>query len=101
MHGDGETIERRVADRRVAGKPNGRRRDDLLAAVIAHRQIAVVFKPQINTVTGEVTGAEALARWDHVSSAEQLFARAAASGLSQPLSRLVQGKALLSPALLD
>jgi len=94
MHGDGTTIDQRGSDRRAAGKSNGVRRDDLLAAVIAHRQIAVVFQPQINPVTGEVTGAEALARWDHVAGAEQLFARAAAAGLSERLSRLVQSKAL-------
>jgi EAL domain-containing protein (putative c-di-GMP-specific phosphodiesterase class I) len=94
MHGDGVKTEQRVANRRAAYKTNGVRRDDLLAAVIAHRQIAVVFQPQINPVTGEVTGAEALARWDHVASAEQLFARAAAAGLSERLSRLVQSKAL-------
>jgi EAL domain-containing protein (putative c-di-GMP-specific phosphodiesterase class I) len=88
MHKDGVRTDERVADRRTV------RRDDLLAAVIAHRQIAVVFQPQINPVTGEVSGAEALARWDRVASAEQLFARAAAAGLSEPLSRLVQSKAL-------
>jgi EAL domain-containing protein (putative c-di-GMP-specific phosphodiesterase class I) len=94
MHGDGARTDQRVKDRRAAGKSNGHRRDDLLAAVIAHRQIAVVFQPQINPVTGEVSGAEALARWDHVATAEQLFARAAAAGLSERLSRLVQSKAL-------
>jgi EAL domain-containing protein (putative c-di-GMP-specific phosphodiesterase class I) len=94
MHGDGETMDQRVADRRAEDESNGVRRDDLLAAVIAHRQIAVVFQPQINPVTGEVTGAEALARWDRVAGAEQLFSRAAIAGLSERLSRLVQSKAL-------
>ena len=94
MHGDGARTDQRVKDRRAAGKSNGHRRDDLLAEVIAHRQIAVVFQPQINPITGEVTGAEALARWDHVATAEQLFARAAAAGLSERLSRRVQSKAL-------
>ena len=70
----------------------------MLAAVIAHQQIAVVFQPQINPVTGEVLGAEALARWDRVAGAEQLFARAAAAGLSERLSRLVQHKALRAAA---
>jgi EAL domain-containing protein (putative c-di-GMP-specific phosphodiesterase class I) len=98
MHGDGEIMDQRVATRRADDRSNDVRRDDLLAAVIAHRQIAVVFQPQINPVTGEVTGAEALARWDRVASAEQLFARAAAAGLSEPLSRLVQSKALRAAA---
>ena len=94
MHGDGVRTDQRVADRRAAGKSSGVRRDDLLAAVIAHRQIAVAFQPQINPITGEVTGAEALARWDRVATAEQLFARASVAGLSERLSRLVQSKAL-------
>ncbi|HJR83481.1 MAG TPA: EAL domain-containing protein [Sphingomicrobium sp.] len=94
MNGDGVKTDERVADRRADGKSKGVRRDDLLAAVIAHRQIAVVFQPQINPITGEVTGAEALARWDRVATAEQLFARAAAAGLSERLSRSVQSKAL-------
>ena len=94
MQGDGVKTDQRVAKRRSNDKADGVRRDDLLAAVIAHRQIAVVFQPQINPITGEVSGAEALARWDHVASAEQLFARAAAAGLSERLSRLVQSKAL-------
>jgi EAL domain-containing protein (putative c-di-GMP-specific phosphodiesterase class I) len=70
----------------------------VLAAVIAHQQIAVVFQPQINPVTGVVQGAEALARWDRVGSAEQLFDRAATAGLSESLSRLVQHKALRTAA---
>jgi EAL domain-containing protein (putative c-di-GMP-specific phosphodiesterase class I) len=74
------------------------RKDDLLSAVIAHEQIAVAFQPQINPITGEVEGAEALARWDGAQSAEQLFARAKAAGLSERLSRLVQRKALRAAA---
>lgn len=93
---DFETKER-GEDRRVASAPR-RRKDDLLAAVIAHEQIAVVFQPQINPVTGEVAGAEALARWGRVAGAEQLFARAEAAGLSERLSRLVQRKALRAAA---
>jgi EAL domain-containing protein (putative c-di-GMP-specific phosphodiesterase class I) len=94
MQGDGVRTDQRVKDRRAAGKSNGLRRDDLLAAVIAHEQIAVVFQPQINPITGEVTGAEALARWDGVATAQELVARAAVAGLSERLSRLVQSKAL-------
>ena len=91
-------MDQRVADRRSAEKSNEKRQDDVLATVIAHGQIDVAFQPQINPVTGEVTGAEALARWDGVATAEQLFARAAASGLSEQLSRLVQSKALRAAA---
>lgn len=94
---DGIQTKERASERRTAGTPR-RQRDDLLAAVIAHQQIAVVFQPQINPATGEVEGAEALARWDRVAGAEQLFARAAAAGLSERLSRLVQHKALRAAA---
>lgn len=94
---DGIQTKERASERRTAGTPR-RQRDDLLAAVIAHQQIQVVFQPQIDPVTGEVEGAEALARWDRVAGAEQLFARAAAAGLSERLSRLVQHKALRAAA---
>lgn len=94
---DGVETRQRADERRGAPGPR-RKQDDLLAAVIAHQQIAVVFQPQINPVTGEVLGAEALARWDRVAGAEQLFARAAAAGLSERLSRLVQHKALRAAA---
>jgi EAL domain-containing protein (putative c-di-GMP-specific phosphodiesterase class I) len=93
---DGVETKERGDERRTASPR--RRRDDLLAAVIAHQQIAVVFQPQINPSTGAVEGAEALARWDRVAGAEQLFARAAAAGLSERLSRLVQSKALRAAA---
>ena len=93
---DGVETKERGDERRTASPR--RRRDDLLAAVIAHQQIAVVFQPQINPSTGAVEGSEALARWDRVAGAEQLFARAAAAGLSERLSRLVQSKALRAAA---
>ena len=94
---DGVETRERNEDRRESLVPR-RRKDDLLAAVIAHQQIGVVFQPQIDPASGEVAGAEALARWDRVAGAEQLFARAAAAGLSEPLSRLVQFKALRAAA---
>jgi EAL domain-containing protein (putative c-di-GMP-specific phosphodiesterase class I) len=93
---DGVETKERADERRTAAPR--RRRDDLLAAVIAHRQIAVVFQPQINPSTGAVEGAEALARWDRVAGAEELFERAAVAGLSERLSRLVQSKALRAAA---
>jgi EAL domain-containing protein (putative c-di-GMP-specific phosphodiesterase class I) len=96
LNRDGVETRERSDDRRVV--PARRRKDDLLAAVIAHQQIAVAFQPQIDPATGEVAGAEALARWDRVAGAEQLFARAEAAGLSEQLSRLVQYKALRAAA---
>lgn len=69
-------------------------RDTLLEAAIAHEQIEVLYQPLIEPGTGRIVGAEALARSPIVPSAEVLFARAAASGLEERLSRLVQRKAL-------
>jgi EAL domain-containing protein (putative c-di-GMP-specific phosphodiesterase class I) len=70
------------------------RRDRLLETAITHEQIAILFQPQIEPVSGAVAGVEALARWEGVASADHLFARAGAAGLSERLSRLVQRKAL-------
>ncbi|HEU5285692.1 MAG TPA: EAL domain-containing protein [Sphingomicrobium sp.] len=70
------------------------KRDRILEAVIAHQQIALLFQPQIDPSSGDIVGVEALARWDGAGSPEELFVRAAASGLAERLSRLVQRKAL-------
>jgi EAL domain-containing protein (putative c-di-GMP-specific phosphodiesterase class I) len=70
------------------------KRDRVLEGVIAHERIALLFQPQIDPATGDILGAEALARWDGAASPEKLFARAAAAGLAERLSRLVQRKAL-------
>lgn len=70
-----------------------RGRDHLLEAVIAHEGVGLAFQPQIEPVSGKVTGVEALARWS-MAKPERLFARAAAAGLAERLSRLVQRKAL-------
>jgi EAL domain-containing protein (putative c-di-GMP-specific phosphodiesterase class I) len=71
-----------------------RLRDHLLEGVIAHERIEVLYQPLIDPRTGAVAGAEALARSDLADSGGALFARAAAAGLSERLSRLVQRKAL-------
>lgn len=70
------------------------KRDRTLEAVIAHQRIAVLFQPQIDPVSGNIVGAEALARWDGAASPEALFARAAQAGLAERLSRMIQRKAL-------
>jgi EAL domain-containing protein (putative c-di-GMP-specific phosphodiesterase class I) len=70
------------------------RKDPLLEAVIAKEQIGLLFQPQIEPDSGHIAGAEALARWNGAASPEQLFARAAAAGLAERLSRLIQRKAL-------
>src|SRR6476619_233180 len=68
--------------------------DQALEAAIAADQILIRFQPQIEPVSGRIVGVEALARWADVAGPEELFARAAAAGLSERLSRTIQRKAL-------
>jgi EAL domain-containing protein (putative c-di-GMP-specific phosphodiesterase class I) len=90
--------------KRGRGEPGARARtvlacDWILEATIAHEQIDVQFQPLIEPRTGRVIGAEALARSTIAGTADELFARAAAAGLDERLSRLVQKKALRSAAV--
>ena len=89
---------RRASDQK-APAPVTSVRDTLLETVIAHEGIDVLYQPIIDPKTGRIVGAEALARSSLVSSADALFARAAAAGLGERLSRLVQRKALRSAAV--
>ena len=89
---------RRASDQK-APAPVTSVRDTLLETVIAHEGIDVLYQPIIEPKTGRIVGAEALARSSLVSSADALFARAAAAGLGERLSRLVQRKALRSAAV--
>ena len=68
-------------------------RDLVLEGVIAHEQVEILFQPQIDTQSGQVVGAEALAR-SSIANADALFARAGAAALGERLSRLIQRKAL-------
>jgi EAL domain-containing protein (putative c-di-GMP-specific phosphodiesterase class I) len=70
------------------------RRDFVLEEVISRQAIQVHYQPQLDLRTGRVYGVEALARWGVQGSADRLFARASASGLTERLSRLMQRKAL-------
>jgi len=88
---------RRASDR-LAPTPVTPKRDQLLESVIAHEQIEVLYQPQIEPVSGRIIGAEALARSAVAKSPQALFARAAAVGLDERLSRLIQRKALRSAA---
>lgn len=74
------------------------RQDRTLEEAILGDRIELRFQPQIEPGSGLVTGVEALARWDGVSSPEELFARAEAAGLSERLSRSIQRKALRAVA---
>ena len=89
---------RRASDRK-APAPVTPIRDQLLESIIAHEQVEVLYQPQIEPITGRIAGAEALARSAITQSAEALFKRAAAAGLGERLSRLVQRKALRSAAV--
>ena len=84
---------KRASDRGVPA-PATVKRDRALEAVIAHERIALLFQPQIDPAKGDIRGVEALARWDGAASPQDLFARAAAAGLAERLSRLIQRKAL-------
>jgi EAL domain-containing protein (putative c-di-GMP-specific phosphodiesterase class I) len=84
---------RRASDKQ-APVPSTPVRDQLLESLIAHEQIEVLYQPQIEPGTGRIVGAEALARSALTPSAEGLFKRAAAAGLDERLSRLIQRKAL-------
>ncbi len=84
---------RRASDQPLP-TPAIRTPDQLLEGAIAHGRIEVLYQPLIDPRTGAVVGAEALARWELAESASDLFERAAAAGLSERLSRLVQRKAL-------
>lgn len=84
---------RRASDREAV-PARKQKRDAVLGAAIAQERIDVLFQPLIEPSTGRVRGAEALARSTVAADAEMLFARAAAAGLSERLSRLIQRKAL-------
>lgn len=78
----------------VARRPAAMGRDRDLEAAIAGDRILIRFQPQIEPRSGRIVGVEALARWADVADPEALFARAAAAGLSERLSRAIQRKAL-------
>jgi EAL domain-containing protein (putative c-di-GMP-specific phosphodiesterase class I) len=84
---------RRASDRPVP-PPVTPVRDRLLEQMIALEQVEVLFQPQIEPLSGRIVGAEALARSIVEPSAQKMFERAAAAGLAERLSRLVQRKAL-------
>jgi len=84
---------RRASDQPLPA-PAIRTPDQLLEGAIAHERIEVLYQPLIEPRTGVVVGAEALARSHLAESASDLFERAAAAGLSERLSRLVQRRAL-------
>ena len=84
--------QKRGSDRLQSSPPVVR--DMALEQALADDMIQLAFQPQIEPRSGHVQGAEALARWSGADSPEQLFARAAAVGQTERLSRHIQRKAL-------
>lgn len=84
---------KRASDTPAPAEPRPRR-DHQLEHAIARDAITIRYQPQIEPDTGRVVAVEALARWDGEDGPEALFARAAACGLSERLSRTVQRRAL-------
>jgi EAL domain-containing protein (putative c-di-GMP-specific phosphodiesterase class I) len=80
-------------------------RVDELRAALGNGQIRAYFQPQIRTTTGQVTGLEALARWDHpergLISPGEFLPLIEAAGLSPKLADRMLGDALETLAKLD
>ena len=74
---------------------------DLMKA-LGHNEIAILFQPQFQLADGRLTGAEALARWDHPAlgriGAATLFAVAERSDQTAALGRHIAERALSAAA---
>ena len=72
--------------------------DEGVRASILEREITIVLQPQFNVLTGQLVGAEALARLQHKDlgeiGAHQLFAAADRTDLREELSLLIQEQAI-------
>ena len=73
-----------------------------LRAAIENDQIAIMLQPQFDVSTGQLVGAEALARWHHPDLGEigagQLFATADRCDIREELSTVIQRKAIMIAA---
>ncbi len=81
-----------------AGAPSIDLLVDGIHRALERNEIGVLFQPQVSIATGQIVGAEALARWNHPEfgelGAEILFAAAERAGLDGALSDHVQRRAL-------
>jgi len=100
-HSDAGLVRALDAD----GEAEANRRNQLeidLRRALDHDQIDILFQPQVDISTGEIMGAEALARWRHPQLGElgalPLFATAARSDFVVQLSDHVQQRALRAAA---
>lgn len=69
-----------------------------LAGAMGRGEIVIAFQPQLRVATGQLTGAEALARWEHpeygLLGASTLFAIAERAGVMESLSTQIHKQAL-------
>ncbi|AMO71539.1 putative bifunctional diguanylate cyclase/phosphodiesterase [Sphingorhabdus sp. M41] len=72
--------------------------EDQLPGAMGRGEIVIAFQPQIKVETGELSGAEALARWEHpeygLLGASTLFAVAERAGVMESLSTQIHKQAL-------
>ncbi len=72
--------------------------EDQLSGAMGRGEIVIAFQPQIKIETGQLTGAEALARWEHpeygLLGASTLFAVADRAGVMESLSTQIHKQAL-------
>ena len=72
--------------------------EDQLAGAMGRGEIVIAFQPQIQVGTGQLAGAEALARWEHpeygLLGASTLFAVAERAGVMESLSAQIHKQAL-------
>jgi diguanylate cyclase (GGDEF)-like protein len=72
--------------------------EDQLAGAMGRGEIVIAFQPQLRVATGQLTGAEALARWEHpeygLLGASTLFSVAERAGVMESLSTQIHKQAL-------
>ena len=93
-----------VHDEEVAGQPtSGDQLEVDLRRALDSNEIEILFQPQVSVTTGQILGAEALARWRHPTFGElgaaTLFNVAERSDYLAELSDHVQRRALRDAAL--
>ncbi len=76
--------------------------EEQLAGAMGRGEIAIAFQPQMKVDTGQLVGAEALARWEHpeygLLGASTLFAVAERAGVMESLSTQIHKQALMLAA---
>lgn len=95
---NGPSAIRAHTDRKAASTMHGDPAQDDVIHALENGQILPWFQPQISTHTGQITGFEALARWDHPDRGlippSDFLPRLAASGQMERLSEVILFHAL-------